>query len=60
MKKFKATYQMTVWYNGGMREAEVTREISARTEKSAENKARKMEASGNARRWYILKSIEEI
>lgn len=59
MKKYVATFKKTVWFNGGMRETTVKREIEARTEKSAINKAKKMQAYGKARTWYIYTGIEE-
>lgn len=59
MKKFEATFKVIKWFNGGMRESAITRIIEARTIKSAQNKATKMEAYGSSRTWYLLQSVKE-
>ena len=42
-----------------MRESIVTRELEAKNIESATNKARKLEAYGKARTWYIMINIIE-
>lgn len=59
MKRYIVTFKKTTWFNGGMRESIVTRELEAKNIKSATNKARKFEAYGKARTWYIMTDIHE-
>lgn len=58
MKKFNVKFTVIKWFNGGKREFEITKVIEARTIKAATNKARKMEAYGKSRTWYLLTSVE--
>lgn len=59
MKKFTAVFTKIAWFNGGKHESTVSREIEARTMKSAARKAAEMEAYGKARTWYILREVKE-
>ena len=58
MKKYNVTFKRIKWSINGMSEGIITRTIEAKTVKSANNKAKKMESFGKARTWYILLNVE--
>ena len=58
MKQYKAVYKARKYYNGGVKEYNVTKVIEAKNLRSAENKAKKLQVIGaKARTTYILESI---
>lgn len=57
MKNYTATFNHTVFYNGGIKEYTVIKEIKARNENAALNKAQKMERT--EKNLFLLESIEE-